>query len=568
MTDEAPEGAERLGWSGRVWRHRKASDAPDPPASGASTVPLADRGSDDPIDLSVVVVFHNMRREAERTLHTLSRRYQRGIDDLRYEVIAVDNGSAPDQRLTAAFVESHGAEFRLVDLADDADPSPVSALNHGMTLARGEHLAFMIDGAHLLSPGVFRHAMSGLRGYGPAIVATQQWYVGPGQQPEIVGEQYNEALEDQLFENIAWPSDGYRLFEISHFIGERDWLDGILESNCLFVGRDLLQQVGAFDGHFDMPGGGYANLELYERLGAHPGVNVVTILGEGSFHQVHGGITTNDGSVDERRQKTFGYGQHYRDLKGRTLAGPSKQLHYVGQFTTRSALRTRGRRLAAMAFDQPGARGERPTTGAPLPDEVTNALIDHVWHTLAWEDTTWLGRPVRHTPTDLVTYQELLAEIRPDHVVITERGEPGTAAFVASICDLIGHGRVLSVGPTEPVAHDRLVHVAGHPGAETTADRVREHVGDGSCLVVLGAGGHRRDFVAEFEAYADLVSIGSYLIVEHTIVNGNPVWPGYGPGPLEALRALLPRHGEFVQDVEVEKHGLTFNKGGYLRRMR
>ncbi len=36
----------------------------------------------EPVDLTVVVVFYNMRREAARTLHSLSRAYQEGIDDL------------------------------------------------------------------------------------------------------------------------------------------------------------------------------------------------------------------------------------------------------------------------------------------------------------------------------------------------------------------------------------------------------------------------------------------------------------------------------------------------------
>ena len=78
---------------------------------------------------------------------------------------------------------------------------------------------------------------------------------------------YDQDYEDRLFEEIDWPSDGYRLFEIGHFIGDRDWFDGVWESNCMFVPRELLEQVGGFDESFSMAGGGYANLELYERLG-------------------------------------------------------------------------------------------------------------------------------------------------------------------------------------------------------------------------------------------------------------------------------------------------------------
>ncbi len=414
-----------------------------------------------------------------------------------------------------------------------------------------------------------RNGLRGLRAYQPAIVATQQWYVGPGQQPDIVGHGYDEAVEDKLFENINWPNDGYRLFEISHFIGERDWFDGILESNCLFVDRDLLEQVGGFDESFSMPGGGYANLELYERLGAHPGVKVVSILGEGSFHQVHGGTTTNDGSRDDRRKKTFGYGDHYRELRGRTLGGPGKHIHYVGSFTNQSAARTRPRRLTTMGFDPAGAAdGGLPTEGALMPAELTTSMIEGFWHSLSWQKSTWLGEPVHQAPTDLQLYQELITSIRPDHVIVTHRPGSGTARFAASICELLGHGIVISVGRDAPAPANRLTHINGPAKRDEIVARVRELVGpDPRALVILGSGEPAGALKKEFAAYAPMVPVGSYVVFENTIVNGHPVWPGYGPGPLEAMRALLPVHGEFVQDTEIERFGLTFNAGGYLRRI-
>jgi cephalosporin hydroxylase len=556
---------ERLGWSTLAWRHTADDDAPATP-----TPILTNPAGSDTVELSVVVVFHNMQREAERTLHSLSRSYQRGIDDLTYEVIAIDNGSAADQRLNEETVRSFGPEFRLISIGDSAASSPVPALNEGLRQSTGQHIAFMIDGAHMLSPGVLRHGLTGLRSYSPAIVATQQWYIGPGQQPDVVAEGYDQSVEDLLFHNIEWPSDGYRLFEISHFIGERDWLDGILESNCLFAPRTLLEQVGAFDEAFLMPGGGYANLELYERLGAHPGVSIVTILGEGSFHQVHGGTTTNDGERTQRREKTFGYGEHYRDLRGRTLGGPAKHINYVGSFTTRSAARTRSRHLTAMAFD-PGGRDaatQVPTDAVAMPDELKSSLISGVWHTLAWQKTTWAGEAVGGAPTDLMIYQELIDRIRPDHVIVTGRDGAGSARFAATICEMLEHGTVISVGNHEPAAHPRLVHVPGGAHTPAVVAKVQDILGDcTNALVILGSGAGADGLKKEFAAYAPYTAIGSYVIFENTIVNGRPVWPGYGPGPLEAIRSLLPQHGEFMADTSMERFGLTFNAGGYLRRI-
>lgn len=563
--------ATRTGDTGRVWQRPDGETEPSPELGGGQ-VPLAPPLGTDTVDLSVLVVFHNMRREAERTLHSLSRAYQRDLGDLTYEVIAVDNGSDPDQRLDEAFVAGFGPEFRLLDLGDDAQPTPIPALNEAMRRSHGENLAFMIDGAHVLTPGVLHHGMTGLRGYAPAVVATQQWYVGPGQQPDVVASGYDQAAEDQLFTNIGWPTNGYRLFEISHFIGDRDWLDGIIESNCLFAPRSLVEQVGAFDEAFSMPGGGYANLELYERLGAHPDVRLVTILGEGSFHQVHGGTTTNDAELDQRRAKTFGYGEHYRELRGRTLGGPAKHLHYVGSFANKAAPRTRSRRLTAMAFD-PIDRDDHtgiPTEPGTLADEEKTSIIDKVWHTLAWTDTEWIGTPVKAAPTDLVVYQELLTRVRPDHVIVTGRAGSGVARYAATVCELIGHGTVVALGDDDPGDHPRIVRIEGAPQSPSTVDAVRAVTGSvesARALVVLGSGAGAGGVIAEFEAYAPFVPVGSYVIVENTIVNGHPVWPGYGPGPNEALRRVLPEHGEFVQDTAVERFGLTFNPGGFLRRV-
>ena len=88
--------------------------------------------------------------------------------------------------------------------------------------------------------------------------------------------------------------------------------------------RALLEQVGGFDESFSMPGGGYANLEIYERLGASPDVTVTTIVGEGSFHQMHGGTTTNQPDAAERRRACLRLRRALRRGAGPALPGPGQ----------------------------------------------------------------------------------------------------------------------------------------------------------------------------------------------------------------------------------------------------
>ncbi len=97
---------------------------------------------------------------------------------------------------------------------------------------------------------------------------------------------------------------------------------------------------------------------------------------------------------------------------------------------------------------------------------------------------------------------------------------------------------------------------------------MRALVGSGTAVVVLGAGDDREHTASQFEAYAPFVPVGSFVVVADTIVNGHPVWPAFGPGPAEAVKQILNKHGEFVADPTLEKYSLTFNPGGFLRRVR
>jgi cephalosporin hydroxylase/SAM-dependent methyltransferase len=567
----AADPLERIDWSGAAWRKtgRSRGRRSRPSADGARRVAIGPARAVATKELAVVVVVHNMQREARRTLHSVSRGYQRGIDGLRYEVIVVENGSDPAQRLGDEFVRSFGPEFRYIDLGDDATPSPAGAINRGIAASSAPNLALMIDGAHVLTPGVLRFGMLALTTYAPAIATAKQWYVGPGQQPQMVAGGYDRRYEDRLFAAIRWPSDGYRLFEVGHFVGDRDWFDGEWESNCIFVPRHLLEQVGAMDESFSEPGGGLVNLDFFERMAGTPGVTLVTMLGEGSFHQVHGGTTTN--RVDPHELlKT--YNDQYEELRGRRFRVPPQRTHYIGHLPL-GARRSKPRRMTTFQHFRRAhveASDTRPSHPVPMPQDLRTEFIDAFWRSGVWHQATWLGNCVHRSPTDLFVYQELIFRLRPEWIVETRTGAGGRALFLASICELIASGRVLSIdgyGLTDPPEHQRITYLRGDPAAPETAAQARKILGEQPRALVILGGGSGAQVLAAFRNYAPFVPVGSYVVVEDTVLQGNPVWSDFGAGPAAAVYEIV-EEPEFVQDYSLERFGLTFNAGGFLKRVR
>lgn len=188
-----------------------------------------------------------------------------------------------------------------------------------------------------------------------------------------------------------------------------------------------------------------------------------------------------------------------------------------------------------------------------------------------WKKTYWLGVPTRKCPLDLWIYQEILHEVRPDIIVETGTRWGGSALFLASLCDVLGHGRVITIDievPGERPSHDRITYLLGSSTSPQIVEEVSNNIRPGHRVMVCLDSDHAMDHVlTEMRTYGTLVSPGSYLIVEDTNINGHPVAPGWGPGPMEAVQEFLKETREFVVDESREKLLLTFNPKGYLRRV-
>ena len=284
--------------------------------------------------VSVIIISYNMAREVPRTVHSFLPPYQRGLEEGDVEVIVVENGSPLP--IPQDVVSSWPHQVRYVHIAD-AHPSPAKALNYGVALARADIVCPVIDGARMASPGLLAAGLKAVACSPRSFVATISFHLGEKLQQLAVKEGYNQDVEDALIESIEWPKNGYRLFEIAAPGGSSrsTWFGTISESNAPLMPKPLFKEFGGYDERFDIPGGGLVNLDFLSRIIEDETIDYFLVMGEATFHQFHGGVTTSrhiqlkeaDGETTWTK-----YARQYEQIRGHRYRHPGRKPILFGQF--------------------------------------------------------------------------------------------------------------------------------------------------------------------------------------------------------------------------------------------
>jgi cephalosporin hydroxylase len=180
--------------------------------------------------------------------------------------------------------------------------------------------------------------------------------------------------------------------------------------------------------------------------------------------------------------------------------------------------------------------------------------------------------PALKCPLDLWIYQEIVARTRPDVILETGVHCGGSTLYLASICDLLGHGRVvacdITLASVQPTVwhHPRVTLLEGSSTSQHVLEPMRAAASGKRTMVILDSDHSCNHVLSELREYGPLVSEGCYLICEDTNVNGHPSLPEHGPGPFEAVELYLAEASGWDIDHDCERLLVTFNPKGYLRR--
>lgn len=211
-------------------------------------------------------------------------------------------------------------------------------------------------------------------------------------------------------------------------------------------------------------------------------------------------------------------------------------------------------------------------------------LISKAWLRIGWDTKyvygfTWLGRPIIQLPDDMIRLQEVIYRLRPDVILETGIAHGGSLIFSASLCQLMGTGRVIGID-VEIRPHNRreienhplasyITMIEGSSIAPETIRSVHSLIRPGETAIVLLDSCHTHQHVlAELEMYSSLVTSGSYIVAMDGIMQDVVGAPRSEPdwaknNPQTAVREFLASHPEFV----LEDPPFPFNEGLVTERV-
>lgn len=222
---------------------------------------------------------------------------------------------------------------------------------------------------------------------------------------------------------------------------------------------------------------------------------------------------------------------------------------------------------------------ELPMSSPEAFSAVVAAYLRCGWDNKYVYSFTWMGRPIIQLPDDAFRLQELVFSLKPDVIVETGVAHGGSMIFYASLCKLMGKGRVIGV-EIELRSHNRaaldfdplrplVTLIDGGSTDPATLAQVRAAIAPGETVLVLLDSLHTKEHVlAELRAYAPFITVGSYIVAMDGIMKylvgaprSAPDWAWNNP----AAAAL-----EFAsenKDFELIEPPLLFNEGNITSRV-
>jgi cephalosporin hydroxylase len=291
-------------------------------------------------------------------------------------------------------------------------------------------------------------------------------------------------------------------------------------------------------------------------------------------------------------------------------SGPVKGAHWAALVTAIGAVILV---LAGLNFFQYFTRPSSAVVHSDLeqPRQMTNQQVIDRFHELfynspkTWPSSKWVGVLTYQNPNDVWIHQDIISEVKPDFIIEAGTAAGGSAILWAMLLEQVNpKAKVITLdivdqlefiksviqsgnipgasdpkfaaelikgvenGLKLPIWKERVEFIKGSSTDPNIVAKVAKRVNGHKAVVILDSDHSKNHVLNELNAYAPLVNVGSYLIVQDTNLNGHPVKKDFGPGPMEAIEEFLATNKQFESDLSRERLLFTMHPKGYLKRIK
>lgn len=193
---------------------------------------------------------------------------------------------------------------------------------------------------------------------------------------------------------------------------------------------------------------------------------------------------------------------------------------------------------------------------------LSSVWLRQEWNQLHWQSFSWLGFQIWQFPDDLLRLQEVVFSLKPDVIVETGVNRGGSAVFFASLCRLMGTGRVISIDIQIPADvreaverspfADLITLIEGDSASTDVVTQVEGAIKpDEKVFVFLDSDHSKKHVLRELNAYSSMVTPGSYIVATDGVMQSLSETP-YGlkewaeDNPAAAAREFSESHSDFT----------------------
>lgn len=198
----------------------------------------------------------------------------------------------------------------------------------------------------------------------------------------------------------------------------------------------------------------------------------------------------------------------------------------------------------------------------------------------------FLGEPSINFSEDLIRFQEVIYQVKPDIVIEVGVAWGGTTLFIASVLEAMKKGRVIGIDifipkhvrnalKTKGNLSKRIILINKSSKDERVTNELKKITKNKKVLVILDSDHSEKHVIEELNIYSEIVSKNSFLIVCDTIINfikpnkeRKRDW-NKSNNPFTAIKKFMKKNKKFIFDEKYNYKLLTScNFQGFLKKIK